>query len=369
MNGYIGDIDWINANAMLYWSYPSSYKKDSKEEIKNYIYSGDYYGALKVDGYYQRLVKDEEGNCFMIARNKNVKGEAVNKYEWVPQLHPYMESLPNGSVLLCEIYLPGNEGSKKITSLLGCLRDKCISRQEKGQKLHFYVFDVCAWEGENMTETPALERFKKLDEISREYPNEFVEYAEYYNGDELWEKIGDYLEDGREGVVITHKDCSIYFKRTPARTTIKIKKEINKTIDCIFTGHYLPPTRVYTGKEIETWKYWENIRNGELKEGNYYEEYADGAPLEPVTKPYFFKFAGSLEIGLVKGDKVVPIGYLSGLTEEIKANPDKYKGRVIEVTAMEIMEDTHALRHGKMLRFRDDLTLQDATWEKVFGNE
>jgi hypothetical protein len=369
MNGYIKDIDWVNANSMLYWSYPSSYKKNSKEEIRNYIFSGDYYGALKVDGYYQRLVKDEDGNCFMIARNKNVKGEAVNKYEWVPQLHSYMESLPNGSVLLCETYLPGNEGSKKITSLLGCLKDKCIARQEKNQKLHFYIFDVCAWDGENMVDTPALDRFNKLKTISEEFINPYVEYAEYFNGSELWDKIGEYLESGREGVVITHKDCPIYFKRTPARMSIKIKKEINKTIDCIFTGHYTPPSRLYEGKSIETWRYWEDVKTGEKKEGDYYADYAKGAAIEPVTKPYFHNWAGSLEIGLVKGDKVVPIGFLSGLTEEIKANPEQYKGRVIEVTAMEIMEDTHALRHGKFVQFRDDLTIQDATWEKCFGNE
>lgn len=367
MYGYVGDIDWVNANSMLYWSYPSSYKKNSKEEIQNYIFSGDYYGALKVDGYYQRLVKDEDGQCFMIARNKNVKGEAVNKYEWVPQLHPFMESLPNGSVLICETYLPENEGSKKITSLLGCLKDKCIARQEKNQKLHFYVFDICAWDGENMVEVPALERFQKLKEISEVFQNEYIEYAEYYNGKELWEKIGEYLESGREGVVITQKDCPIYFKRTPARMTIKIKKEINQTIDCIFTGRFTPPTRLYEGKSIETWKYWEDVKTGEKKEGNFFDDYFDGKSIEPVTKPYFFGWAGSLEIGVVKGDKVVPIGFLSGLTEEIKANPEAYKGRVIEVTAMEVMEDTHALRHGKMVRFRDDLTIQDATWEKCFG--
>ena len=213
MYGYIKDIDWVNANSMMYWSYPSSYKKNSKEEIRNYIFSGDYYGALKVDGYYQRLVKDEEGNCFMIARNKNVKGMAVNKYEWVPQLHTFMESLPPGTVLVCEAYLPGNEGSKKITSLLGCLKDKCIARQEKNQKLHFYIFDVFAWGGKNLTETSALERFNELKWISEKYESPYVEYAEYYNGAELWDKIGEYLEGGREGVVITHKDYPVYFKR------------------------------------------------------------------------------------------------------------------------------------------------------------
>lgn len=113
MKGFIGDIDWVNAEAQKYWSIPASYSEEKrKSEVVNAIYSGDYYGALKVDGYYQRLIKDEDGNCFMVARNKNVKGEVVNKIEWVPQLQDFMTQLPNGTVLLSECYLPGHEGSK-----------------------------------------------------------------------------------------------------------------------------------------------------------------------------------------------------------------------------------------------------------------
>ena len=143
MYGYVDGIDFRNMEAMKYWSFPKNYAHDKNQEIKNLIFSGDYYGALKVDGYYQRLEKDEDGNVMMIARNRNVKGEVVDKIEWVPQIKPLMDALPNGTVLLCEVYLPGDEGSRKITSLLGCLKDKCIARQEAGKKLHFYIFDIC----------------------------------------------------------------------------------------------------------------------------------------------------------------------------------------------------------------------------------
>ena len=94
-------------------------------------------------------------------------------------------------------------------------------------------------------------------------------------------------------------------------------------------------------------------------------DYYNGAPIEPVTKPWFNDWAGSLEIGLIKDNKVVPIGWLSNLTEEIKSNPNQYKGKVIEVTAMEINE-TGGLRHAKVVGFRDDLTIKDCTWEKCF---
>ena len=155
MKGYVNGIDWINAESMRYWSHPSSVSAERrKQEIKNAIFSGEVLGARKIDGYYERLIKDEDGNCFMVARSKNVHGEATEKLAWVPQIHDAMAAMPNGTVLLSECWLPGDEGSKKITSLLGCLKDKCIARQEKGQKLHFYIFDVMAYRGESFTQTP-----------------------------------------------------------------------------------------------------------------------------------------------------------------------------------------------------------------------
>ena len=122
----------------------------------------------------------------------------------------------------------------------------------------------------------------------------------------------------------------------------------------------------YEGKEIETWKYWENIRTGEKLEGEHYKSYAAGAPIEPVTKPYFHGWVSSLEIGLVRGDKGVPIGFISGLTDEVKANHLKYKGCPIEVTCMEVLP-TGGLRHAKLVRFRPDLAITDCNWSKVFG--
>ena len=87
MKGYVKGIDWINAESMRYWSFPASTSEEKrKQETHNMVFSCDYLGAMKVDGYYERLIKDEDGNCFMVARSKNVKGEAVNKIEWVPHL-------------------------------------------------------------------------------------------------------------------------------------------------------------------------------------------------------------------------------------------------------------------------------------------
>ena len=383
MKGYVNGIDWINAEAMKYWSHTSATPAEKrKNEIRNAVFSGEYIGALKVDGYYERLIKDEDGNCFMVARSKNVHGEATEKLAWVPQIHDFMKSLPNGTVLLSECYLPGDEGSKKITSLLGCLKEKCITRQEKGQKLHFYIFDIMAYMGVDFTKTPFEDRVEFLHTVSHGYLHDYIEWAQYYEGEELWNKLQQFLAEGREGMVIMRKDAPVYFKRTPARVSFKVKKEIAETLDCFFTGKATPPSKDYQGKEIENWQYWVDQDTDErLPIGNhYYEAFMDGKRYIPVTKPYYLHYAGSLEIALVKpadgrcritqdsewvdGLNIVPIGYLSGLTDEIKMNYKDYAGRVIEVGAMEL-NDTGGLRHAKMLGWRDDKTWQECTLDQL----
>ena len=383
MIGFINGIDWVNIEPMRYWSFTASTPDSVKQEtVKSAIFSGDYMGALKVDGYYQRVVKDEDGQIFMIARSRNVKGEVVDKHEWVPQLNDWFAALPNGTCFLCECYLPTSESSKSTTSILGCLKEKAITRQ-KANPLHLYVFDVMAFNGINYNNTKYIDRARTLRNIAKkdEFRSVYVEWAEFFEGKELWIALQAYLAKGREGMVIMRKDAIVYNKRTPARVSIKVKKELQQNIDCFFTGRTLPPTREYTGKEIETWQYWENTYTGEKLCGDYFKEYKNGGTLAPITKGYYHGWAGSLEIGVLKkangrckvrdevieGYNVAPIGWLSGVTEEMKADPVKFAFQPIEVAAMELYQDgtTITLRHGKIKQFRPDLTLTDCTWEKI----
>lgn len=369
MSKIIDNIDFHNLENQRYWSFPSGYKKDSKAETQNMIFSGDYVGARKMDGAFYKFIKDENGNMELIGRSKSVKGDYIDKIEWVPQLHEFFNSLPNGTCLLGELYFPEKEGSSNVTTIMGCLPQKARNRQEKGMKLHYYVFDVLAIDGESIYQQNIEDRVDEIDILRKAYKNEkYVKIAEYYEGKELWDHLQETLNNGGEGVVITKKGTCYQPGKRPARQTLKVKKELHETIDCFFTGHATAPTKEYTGKEIETWQYWLNERTGEKLNGEYYKEYFNGAPLIPITKPYFNGWAGSLEIGVIKNDKVVPIGYLSGLSDEIKANYKDYKGKVIEVGAMEVLE-TGGLRHAKMLNFRPDLTIKECTWEKIWGNE
>ena len=386
MSNLIDGINFFELETERYWSFPKSYKKDPKVETKQMIFSGDYIGSRKIDGAYYRFVKDMEGNMTLQGRNRSVKGNFLNKIGHVPHLKKFFDFLPNGTCLLGELYFPGNEGSHNVTTIMGCLEQKAIKRQETGKKLYYYVFDVWAYNGKSLLNLPAKERIKYIDTIIDEGykynsalasqnknatlkpPFSKVVFARYYEGAKLWEVLQKILEEGGEGVVITKKDSHAEPGKRKAHKTLKIKKEIAQTIDCFFTGNYSAPTRLYSGKEIETWRYWENVRTLEKLEGEHWKDYYGGAPIEPVTKPYFNGWAGSLEIGVLKKGKVFPIGWLSGVSDEIKANVDKYKNQPIEVTAMEFTDD-RALRHGKLVCFRPDLKLIDCSYEKIWGKD
>lgn len=371
----IDNVDFHELPAQKYWSFPSGYKKDSKTETQNMIFSGNYVGARKMDGAFYKFIKDENGNMELIGRSKSVKGDYIDKIEWVPQLHEFFNSLPNGTCLLGELYFPEKEGSSNVTTIMGCLPQKARDRQEKGMKLHYYIFDVLAFNGESLYQKNIEDRITYLYDINiirNTNYNEYINIAKYYEGKELWNHLQETLNVGGEGVVITKKGTCYQPGKRPARQTLKVKKELHETIDCFFTGHATAPTKEYTGKEIETWQYWLNERTDEKLNGEYYKEYFNGVPLIPITKSYFNGWAGSLEIGVIKNDKVVPIGYLSGLSDEIKANYKDYKGKVIEVGAMEVLYNNgkfSGLRHAKLVNFRPDLTIKDCTWEKIFGNE
>ncbi len=385
MYGYIDGYNFGEMEAMKYWAPPASWTDTKKRDnAHSRIYSGEWYGAEKKDGYFAKLIKDEEGNIILYSRSRGVNGKFADKHEWVPHLNDFFEALPNGSCLLGELYFPSNPGSRNVTTIMGCLKEKATDRQNKGEKLHFYVFDVLAWDGhQGITWKPANERFwlvEKMDSMPAFENCKYVSFAHYKTGKDLWIMLQEVLDRGDEGIVITHKDGKYEPGKRPSKTTLKIKKELKQTIDCFFTGRGSAPTRLYTGKEIETWQMWEDLLTGELKQGDFYKDYKEGANIEPVTKGYFHKWYGSLEIAVlrhkvgsrckIRGEvyedtEVFPIGWLSGVTDEMKADPNKIAFQPIEVNAMEYDGINHTLRHGKMVGWRKDLSLKDCTLDKI----
>lgn len=371
MTNYIDGIDFFNLEAMKYWSAPASWSIErKKKESKDRIFSGEWYGSQKRDGAWYKFLKDEDGNYSLTGRSRSVSGEYLDKFEWLPQLKEWADSLPNGTCFLGEVYLPANEIVKSTTSIMNCLKEKAIQRQNAPDKtLVYYVFDVLAFNGKSFVDVAAKDRFALLESFGKTIQVNrcpYVEYATYVTGQALWETLQTLLSKGYEGMVITRGAAPYQPGKRPSKDTLKIKKELSETIDCFFTGRATKPAKEYTGKEIENWEYYvDAVTDQRLPITNHYYDYNNGEAIIPVTKSYYYGFAGSLEIGLVKDGKIVPIGLLSGLTEEIKKNYQDYKLRVIEVGAMQIDPVSLNLRHGKMLGFRDDKNWQECEWGQL----
>lgn len=386
MLGFIDGYNFGEMEAMKYYAPPSTWSDEKKRDnARAKIFSGDWLGAEKKDGYFAKLIKDEDGNIILYSRSRGVNGKFADKHEWVPHLNPFFRAIPNGTCFLGELYFPSQPGSRNVTTIMGCLKEKAIARQEKGEKLHFYVFDCLAYNGRSLMTTSASKRFKTIETLGSVFgfeDGDYVSFAEYVSGADLWSMLQEILARDDEGVVITHADGMYEPGKRPSKTTLKIKKELKQTIDCFFTGVGSAPTKIYTGKEIETWKFWENQITGAKINAEMYKEYKAGCPIVPVTKGYYHGWCGSMEIAVLKkavepgvrtcingqwheGYTIYPIGWLSGLPDEMKAEPKKYAFKPIEVNAMEWDAWNHTLRHGKMVGWRKDLTIADCTLEKI----
>lgn len=380
MKYFIDGINFWELETMRYYAPPKTWSPEKIKDITtSRIFSGDWYGARKRDGAFYKLIKDEDGNMFLIGRSKSKSGDYLDKYDWVPHLHSFFESLPNGTCLLGELYLPRDEQAKTTTSIMNCLQPKAVGRQDKEEnKLHYYIFDILADKGESLVNMKAIDRFLTLGSYLRAYGEGYYHWAQYKSGQELWNMLQEILAEGGEGVVIINGESAYQPGKRSTSVSLKVKKELQETIDCVIMGA-VSPTRQYNGKETETWPYWFDEQNNEKITAdeylakyhtNIFAAYSDGAPVTPVTKNWFYGWAGSWQIGAYKDGKLIPIGKLSGLTDEMKENWKSYLNKIAEVSCMEIMDNddgSKGLRHPKLISVRDDIDPKDCTWEKIFG--
>ena len=353
--------------AEKYWSFPSSYTIERKKsETQSMVFSNDYIGSKKMDGYYYRFIKDLDGNIYLQSRNRGVSGQFSEKIGHLPHLSDFFGALPNGTVLLGEVYM--RDGiSKNVTTIMGCLEAEAIRRQEQdpSKKLYYYIFDIWYYDGNSLLKSTAEDRFSLIEKLSKLHTHPYVEWAEFYRGKELWQHYQKILADGGEGIVMVKANSTPNPGKRTARKTLKLKKELQETLDVIVIGAN-PPTRLYTGKDPYSWQYWLDVKTSERLYGNHGFDYMkNNRPLEPITKGYFHGWAGSLKLGVYKDDKIVQVGSLSGVPDEVLENWRSYVGRVMEVTAMEVFEDTGGIRHPRFVKWRDDLVDKDCTWEKI----
>lgn len=371
----IDNFRFDNMEAQNYYSFSKAFKGDKKAKAKELCLSNRYMGSTKVDGAWNMIIKDNNGNYHLRSRKESVNGGFTDKAEWIPQICKELNNVPNGTVLIGEIYLPNNEGSRKITSILNCLKDKSLERQ-KENPLHFYIFDIIAYNGKSLIETPFEDRINKyLCGFSKKIVNPtYIEIAHYYEGEELWNLYFELIAAGREGMVITRKDCHYLCGKRTAWMTLKLKKELQDTIDAFIDGNYKPSTKIYNGKEIETWSYFLNEKTGEKYNTNMYNEYISGVPIVPITKAYYYGWASAISFSVMKNKIPTHIAWISNIPDVMKEgivkNPEKWIGKVYELNAMQIekINGQYSLRHGRIERVRDDKRPEDCLYSQIENN-
>lgn len=357
---------------MLIWTLPAN-KKDKLSEI---CASGEYFAEQKIDGALYQFCRTDKGN-YLFGRTVSVKnGLLTNKIDNVPHINSALSCLPCGTVIIGEIYVPGGT-SKNVTSIMGCLPAEAIKRQDKQGKIKYYLHDMIFYNGENMQSWGAEARYQKLVEVWNEFHLEqfdFLRLAESFDTG-IEERLSQILSAGGEGIVLKKKDAPYFGGKRPAWATIKCKQM--DTIDLVCT-RAIEATKEYTGKELETWPYWqersERNQNGEYtwlsSEGQYYEDYLHNPHIyRPVTKPYFYGWKTAIGIGAYDDEgNLKEIGTVSsGLTDEMRAHLDDYIGKVVALQCMSIDRKEKTLRHPIVKAWRDDKNAAECKLSEVFS--
>ena len=356
---------------MLIWTLPAN-KKDKLSEI---CASGEYFAEEKIDGALYQFCRTDKGN-YLFGRTVSVKnGLLTNKIDNVPHINSALSCLPCGTVIVGEIYIPGGT-SKNVTSIMGCLPAEAIKRQDKQGKIKYYLHDMIFYNGEDMQSWGAEARYQKLVEAWNEFHLEqfdFLRLAESFDTS-IEERLSQILSAGGEGIVLKKKDAPYSEGKRPAWATIKCKQM--DTIDLVCT-RAIEATKEYTGKELETWPYWqersERNQNGEYtwlsSEGQYYEDYLHNPHIyRPVTKPYFYGWKTAIGIGAYDDEgNLKEIGTVSsGLTDEMRAHLDDYVGKVVALQCMSIDRKEKTLRHPIVKAWRDDKNTAECKLSEVF---
>ena len=330
--------------------------KPSQSQIEQAWSSGDWIAQEKKDGAFYQLEKTDAGDVYMFGRTVSKKtGEYTEKSDNFPHIKKWAEDgLPNGTILIGEIYVPGGK-SNDVTKISGCTPANAYKRQFESseyQPVHYYVFDIIRFKGQDLCDMPTVDRLVRLElGLDGLWDGEYIERAQTYF-DNFEEHLKNIFAAGGEGMVFKHMDCPYRAgKRTTASQMFKYKESLD-SVDLVCIG-LEDPTYYYEGKEAESWPF--KNENEEL-----------------ITKPAYYGWKNALRVGAYKDGKIKEVGTVaSGLTdadrEDMGLHPENWLDKVVEIQCMSTTKDG-ALRHPVFRRLREDKGPDDCLWDEIFNN-
>lgn len=432
----------VYAPKFLDYTCPEDYLKDNvigvepmtakeplnTEELDKMLNSLDYIAEEKLDGTRCTMHLLEGANRLFSRRISKKTDWYAENTDSVPHLRDL--EIPKefyGTILDGEMRIDGKE-FKEVSSTLNCKYDEAILRQTDIGYITLHAFDIIYFKGVYVAKLPLIKRKELLKQVIEAINFEYL-VEEFYTDDTLVVEIDndllvkyhqggleaypeltqaitvnieeDYepfhieidkrtwyeyvLAKGGEGIML--KDKKGTYKHTRGREYTKWKKF--DTWDVVILD-FVPPTRDYTGKEVDNpnakWDYWYDAEDdSRIVEGTMTMSDAEDEGLLPCTKHYAMDWIGTVKFGveisfdeLEKWKKTnkdkkpevigryLVVGECSGMDEDTREymtnHQDELLETVIEVGANEILK-TGKLRHPRFIRFRDDKEANRCIWK------
>lgn len=368
--------NYYELEAMKYWAPTFAMTPETKRQhLEQMINSGEYIFSRKWDGNFTKAVISSERSVLQTRGISKVTGTFSELQDKVFFWEDVVNAFQSGTtVLLGELVLPGGI-DRDVGAIARCLTEKAIARQ-KDKKLEWYIFDVLAYDGIDLIDTPIEQRITYISDAVKRINNPLVHAVKYYPMDEkFFDILNDIFRMNGEGVVCYKKGITYTpGKRSSAWTTCKVKQEISTEIDC-FIINTVPPIRDYTGKDMATWTFWENEKTGERLIGELYEEYILGKALRPITKGYYYGWPGAITVGVYdKNNNIYELCNVAGLTEEfkeqLKNNFQEWYMCPVTIGGMMVSDTKTSLsiRHPYLRSIRkNDIDIKDCTLEKILS--
>ena len=387
-----------------YWSMPNTASQEKRElEIEKMINSGIYSWQLKTDGNYSAFICDFDGDKRIISRGISTVTKEYGRIEDKLFFFDAVAAAFNKPTrIMAEVYYD-NGIDRNVGSVLraNAIKSKSIQDENfyieasksikfsakdkrdiennefRNKKLKWRIFDVWYFDGENLMNTPWIERQKYVKAAAERINHPLVNYVHTYPMDEtFYDKLNQIFAAGGEGVV-AYKNLGLPEpgKRT-AHKTMKIKRELEHLIDCFITG-VEPAIEDYTGKEIGSWLYWQDTRTGEKLYGEYFGEYQLGRTIKPISKGAYNNWPGAIYVSVFDNkENIIPLCKVSGLTddmkEDLKNNFDEWYMTPLTIGGMMVStakgDSAISIRHPYIKSIRKgDIDPKDCTLSKILN--